>query len=116
VGRTGLILRQWTERDGCVVTVYQAESYETPRVMTSVTDKVKVFVFENEWRAKLCHHRMSYSKYEHREKYWLRYFRHHVNPPTVEPNFNVWGLLHPDIVFTVLVIVIVLAVYLCEGL
>ena len=110
-GRTGLILRQWVERDGCTVTAYQAESYELPSVMTSVTDKVRVFVFENEWRAMLCEARMSTYK-KSREKYWKRYFFRHVNPPEPKVSFNLWLLLRPDVLLPILAILIILGVYL----
>lgn len=111
-GRTGLILRQWVERDGCTVTAYQAESYETHSVMTSVTDKVRVFIFPNEWRAKLCEHRMNYCKYENRKRIWLHYFNNHRNPPEPKVSFNLWFLLRPDVVLPILATLIILGVYL----
>lgn len=110
-GRTGLILRQWVERDGCTIIVYQAESYETPSVMTSVTDVVRVWVFPNEWRAMLCEARMSTCG-KMRERNWKRYFdlptrKHHP--------VNTFNVPFPDSVpyiLTVLAILIILAVYL----
>jgi len=110
-GRTGLILRQWVERDGCTVTAYQAESYETHTIMTSITDKVRIFVFPNEWRAMLCEARMStYGKM--RERNWKRYFDLPITKPLLVNTFNV---PFPDSVpytLTVLAILIILAVYL----
>lgn len=111
-GRTGLILRQWVEREGCTVTAYQAESYETHSVMTSVTDKVRVFVFPNEWRAKLCEHRMNHCRYENRKRIWLYYFNNHRNSPEPKVSFNLWFLLRPDVVLPILATLIILGVYL----
>jgi len=110
-GRTGLILRQWVERDGCTVTAYQAESYETHAIMTSVTDRVRIFVFPNEWRAMLCEARMStYGKSRNRN--WKRYFDLPITKPLL---VNSFGVPFPDSVpyaLTVLAILIILMVYM----
>lgn len=75
MGRTGLILRQWVERDGCYVLAKQAYAWDTGDVITSRTETLCVFRFENEWRAKLCATRMSNSRsWEAQERAWKKYF------------------------------------------
>ena len=48
MSRTGLILRQWVERDGCKVTAYQAYAWDTGCVITSRTETLRVFKFHIE--------------------------------------------------------------------
>lgn len=113
MGRTGLILRQWVERNGCIVTAYQSEAYDAGHVTTAVIDHLRTFVFPNEWRAKLCEARMRVYDWNRRKKNWLRYFERHIDPPVVEEqySFNLWFLLRPDIVFTILGILIIWCAY-----
>ena len=73
-GRTGLILRQWAEREGCYVLAKQAYAYDTGAYITSHTEVLCVFKFHNEWRAALCEARMNKSKWEARERAWKKYF------------------------------------------
>ena len=94
MGRTGLILRQWVERDGCYVLAKQAYAWDTGDVITSRTETLRVFRFENEWRAKLCDARMSTYK-ESRRKNWLRYFERHVDAPMQIVRFRV---AFPDVI------------------
>lgn len=113
MSRTGLILRQWVERDGCQVVAYQAYAYDTGVVVTSKTEVLRTFRFPNEWRAMLCESRMStYKKSRHRN--WLRYFERHVNPPLAITSFNLWFLLYPPSLLTILVILVVLIAYLLK--
>lgn len=114
MSRTRLILRQWVERDGCKVTAYQAYAWDTGNVITSRTETLRVFKFHNEWRAKLCAHRMNYCKYEVRKRTWLKYFHNHVNPPEMPQtvlNASMWFLLRPDVVFVILGIFIIWCAY-----
>jgi hypothetical protein len=77
MSRTGLILRQWVERDECYVLAKQAYAWDTGKVITSRTETLCVFKFENEWRAKLCATRMSQSTWEAQERAWKKYFKTH---------------------------------------
>lgn len=108
MGRTGLILRQWVERKGCKVIAYQAYAYDTGNVITSRTERLRVFRFENEWRAKLCDARMSTYK-ESRRKNWLRYFERHVNAPMQIVRFRT---SIPDVPLLYLVVFLLCITYL----
>lgn len=75
MGRTGLILRHWVEREGCYIIVKEAYAYDTGYVLTSFTEVLCVFKFHNEWRAALCETRMNKSRsWEAQERAWKKYF------------------------------------------
>lgn len=117
MGRTGLILRQWVERNGCKVTAYQAYAYDTGSVITSRTEALRVFIFRNEWRAKLCETRMSTNDWKLKNRYWMRYFNNHIDPPNIFTSspintFGVPFLYSPSMVLPVLAILIILCTYL----
>ena len=117
MGRTGLILRQWVERNGCNVIAYQAYAYDIGNVITSRTEILRVFVFRNEWRAKLCETRMSKNDWKLKKKYWTRYFNNHIDPPNIFTNtpVNTFGVPFPDspsMVITILAVLIVMFIYM----
>ena len=74
MGRTGLILRQWVARDGCYVIAKQAYAYDTGDMITSQTEVLCVFKFNNEWRAALCQARMNNHDWNVKERAWRKYF------------------------------------------
>lgn len=113
IGRTGLILRQWVDRDGCYVLAKQAYAYDTGAYITSHTEVLCVFKFHNEWRAALCEARMNNYKWEARERAWRKYF-------SARPKLSWWQyekelILKEETITARLAILIfiVLVLYLC---
>lgn len=88
-GRTGLILRQWVERRGRLVVVWQSYAFDVGVYTTAKEEVIRVLKFENEWRAMLCEARMSRTKWESRERYWERYFTKHKELALL-PDPNAW--------------------------
>lgn len=88
-GRTGLVLRQWVERRGNLVVVWQSYAFDIGSYTTAREEILRVFKFENEWRAMLCEARMSRTKWERRKQYWDRYFKKHKELATL-PDPNAW--------------------------
>lgn len=107
MGRTGLILRQWVERNGNTVSVWQSYAYDTGPIITARIERLTTFKFENEWRAKLCEARMNTHDWEWKKRYWTRYFKYHINPKTKILQTNQGNRPYTDVYIFIVILALI---------